>query len=95
MILRAGQFEYCPFGNIQDFLTGLRRVLAAESDLFNLVDEFGCLSVSDDVQFAVPDRVITGRQELIPNDPLFPQLWGLDNTGQFGGTPGICFGSSV
>jgi len=28
------------------------------------------------------------RASAIPNDPLFPQLWGLHNTGQTGGTPG-------
>src|SRR5207249_2153722 len=28
------------------------------------------------------------RADLLPNDPSFPELWGLRNTGQNGGTPG-------
>ncbi|MBI1806751.1 MAG: S8 family serine peptidase [Ignavibacteria bacterium] len=39
-------------------------------------------------EWSEPDMIITGRGELIPNDPLFPKLWGIHNTGQFGGTPG-------
>lgn len=30
---------------------------------------------------------IGGIAEVIPNDPMFPQQWGLHNTGQTGGTP--------
>ena len=33
-----------------------------------------------------PDAVIYAEQ--VPNDPGFPNQWGLDNTGQSGGTPG-------
>jgi len=31
----------------------------------------------------------TGTPQAVPDDPLFPQLWHLLNTGQDGGTPGI------
>jgi subtilisin family serine protease len=31
--------------------------------------------------------LIRERIERIPNDPRFPQMWGLNNTGQTGGTP--------
>ncbi len=39
-------------------------------------------------EWSEPDFIVTGSHELIPNDPLFPQLWGIKNTGQFSGKPG-------
>ncbi len=39
------------------------------------------------VAFAEPDYVVH-TQQTEPNDPRFPDLWGLHNTGQTGGTPG-------
>ncbi len=40
---------------------------------------------SPDVLYAEPNY--TWRVDRTPNDPRFPELWGLDNTGQSGGTP--------
>ena len=39
------------------------------------------------VIFAEPNMVFTGIGGFIPNDPGFPNCWGIHNTGQFGGTP--------
>ncbi len=44
------------------------------------------LAQREDVLFAEPDMIATGRFHLIPNDPQFGNLWGLHNTAQFGGT---------
>jgi subtilase family serine protease len=38
-----------------------------------------------DVSYAEPNTII--RLETTPNDPSFPSLWGLQNTGQNSGTP--------
>src|SRR5918994_3414009 len=38
-----------------------------------------------EVAYAEPNFLY--RSTAIPDDPLFPTLWGLDNTGQTGGTP--------
>lgn len=38
------------------------------------------------VVYAEPDYVVHSNQA--PNDPLFPQMWSLHNTGQHGGTAG-------
>src|SRR4029077_6250481 len=35
-------------------------------------------------EYAEPNYIVTATA--IPNDPFFPQLWGLNNTGQIGGT---------
>ena len=37
------------------------------------------------VAYAEPNKTL--RTQAVPNDPLFGQLWGLNNTGQTGGTP--------
>jgi thermitase len=44
------------------------------------------LEREDGVLYAEPNG--TRRLFLRPNDPLFPQLWGMENTGQVLGTPG-------
>ena len=44
------------------------------------------LGRSANVAWFEPDAVV--RAEQVPNDPGFPNEWGLDNTGQNGGTPG-------
>ena len=38
------------------------------------------------VSYVEPNYVVT--TSVIPNDPNFPDLWGMNNTGQTGGTPG-------
>ncbi len=44
------------------------------------------LARSGDSLFAELDRIVTGRLDLIPNDPGLVSQWGLHNTGQNGGT---------
>ena len=39
-----------------------------------------------EVEFAEPNYIV--RTAAIPDDPGYNQQWGLNNTGQFGGTPG-------
>ncbi len=41
---------------------------------------------SPDVEFAEPDFLLRPTQ-IAPNDPSYPRLYGLNNTGQTGGTP--------
>jgi len=47
------------------------------------------LSARTDVLFAEPDMVFTGHGAQLPNDPLYPVCWALDNTGQLNGTPDV------
>jgi len=47
------------------------------------------LAERPEVRFAEPDMIFTGHGGLIPNDPGFSNLWGIQNTGQLGGTPGM------
>ncbi|VAW65930.1 hypothetical protein MNBD_GAMMA10-1452, partial [hydrothermal vent metagenome] len=43
------------------------------------------LNANSNVAYAEPNYIVTAQ--VVPNDPLFPDLWGLDNIGQTGGTP--------
>lgn len=40
------------------------------------------------VLFSHPNYIWPMKSHFVPNDPLFPQQWHLNNTGQGGGTPG-------
>ena len=45
------------------------------------------------VQYIVPDYVITTNAK--PNDPDYSKLWGLNNDGKNGGTPGVDIGAEA
>jgi len=52
------------------------------------------LARMEEVEFAEPDMIGTGRYGLVPNDPNFQYAWGLHNTGQFAGAvPGMDMGA--
>ena len=42
------------------------------------------LKARSDVEYAEPNYIWTAN--VVPNDPLMPDLWGMNNTGQTGGT---------
>ncbi len=43
------------------------------------------LNANPNVAYAEPNYIVTAN--VTPNDPLYPDLWGLNNTGQTAGTP--------
>jgi subtilisin family serine protease len=51
-----------------------------------LYDALAAYRANPDVLYAEPDYIVNASQ--IPNDPLFPGMWPLLNTGQNGGTAG-------
>jgi len=61
--------------------TGLAQVKIPEAGRERILD---WIAARPDVEFIEPNYIF--RIATAPNDPLFPQLWGLDNTGQTGGT---------
>ncbi len=48
-------------------------------------EALGRMKGNPHVKYAEPNYIITA--DLIPDDPRFPEMWGLNNTGQTGGTP--------
>lgn len=64
--------------------------LAFGPDVLGVCDE---LAHARPVVFAEPDLLVTGGGSGLPNDPEFANLWALENTGQFSGTPGIDLGA--
>jgi subtilisin family serine protease len=70
-----------PFGD----LPNAYRVRSAHRNGVDVLSAAERLAQREDVLFAEPDMLATGRFELIPNDPLFAQQWALQNVGQAGG----------
>jgi subtilisin family serine protease len=87
--------------NVQDALNGISGAVVVEQNFGGMpltyrlrvstrngIEALGLantLAQRDDVLFAEPDWIFTGRGGNFPNDPGFPACWGLHNTGQSGG----------
>ena len=67
-------------------MPGAYRLASPSRDGFAVLAQANALAESSEVRFAEPDMIFTGHSHLIPNDPLFGNLWGIHNTGQSGGT---------
>ncbi len=65
---------------------GLFRVRTETRDGLVVLELANLLADLDEVEFAEPDFIFTGKTDLTPTDPEYPNLWGLNNTGQAGGT---------
>ena len=59
------------------------RLRSASRDGFEVLEAANALARRPEVAFAEPDMMITGHAEVVPNDPYFPFLWGLNNDGTF------------
>jgi len=58
-------------------LAGVYRVRACSQDGFAVLELANALAEYPQVRFAEPDKLFWGELFLIPNDPFFPQQWGL------------------
>ncbi len=67
-------------------MPGVYRIRSASRDGFKVLAMANRLAELPETKFAEPDMIMTARKNLIPDDPYFPSLWGLHNTGQSGGT---------
>lgn len=54
-----------------------------------VLERANALAQRSEVIAAEPNMVFQGQSASTPNDPFYPASWGLDNTGQTGGTPDI------
>ncbi len=71
------------FGGMQ----GAYKLRSASRNGFDVLASVRRIIRDPRIAWVEPDAQFSGSNTLVPNDPLFPDLWGLDNTGQFGGTP--------
>ncbi len=67
-------------------MSGAYRIRTTSRDGFEVLAAANWLAEREEVRYASPDMIVTGQTEYIPSDPLFPDCWGLHNTGQEGGT---------
>jgi len=70
-------------------MNGAYRVLANVGSGFEVLARANNLAEDVRVAWAEPDMYFQVRKDLIPNDPAFDSLWGIHNTGQYNGTPGV------
>lgn len=71
-------------------LSGLRLVRTQPEDTLKAIE---ALNERADVLYAEPNYI---REPLsVPNDPLYPDLWGLHNTGSIFGSPGLTPGIDI
>src|SRR5262245_59605425 len=70
-------------GDALPLVAGLREITLAPS--VSVSDALATYGASQYVVSAEADHIL--HAEMIPNDPGFSQEWGLNNTGQTGGTP--------
>ncbi len=68
-------------------MRGVYRVQARSRRGDQVLAAANALAVRPEVRFAEPDMILTGKSDVIPNDQFFTFCWGLNNTGQSGGTP--------
>lgn len=61
---------------------GVYRLRSTSRSGIDVLRTAAALARRPEVRFAEPDFIFTGHQTLVPNDPDFPDQWGLHNTGQ-------------
>jgi thermitase len=78
-------------GRLSGVLERLGRVVGAGADIVRVAGDPAAaaarLNRSASVLYAEPNYIMHATAAQIPNDPRFGELYGLDNTGQSGGTP--------
>ena len=71
-------------------LPNVYRVHSQSHNGLEVLDAANALAQLPQVRYAEPDMIATCRMKrCVPNDPYFTDLWGLNNTGQSGGTPDV------
>jgi len=70
-------------------MNGAYRIQSKATNGIDVLAAANKLAEREEVKFAEPDMVFSGRTTLFPNDPGFPYCWGLHNTGQFGPRPDV------
>ncbi len=84
-------FELAPELEIlsRDFglLAGAFELRSPDTNGFAVLETANRLAGDPRIAWAQPDPLVQDRFDLIPNDALFGDLWGIRNTGQFGGVP--------
>lgn len=73
------------FGN----MPGAYKLHGSSQNGFQILARANTLAEDPRIAWAEPDMMFSAQHCLIPDDPGFSNLWGIRNTGQFGGTPDV------
>jgi subtilisin family serine protease len=90
-ITSFGKPEITGFEQIGE--SGIWKLHTSLKDGFAVLELANWIAVHPAVAFAEVDFVVETTSELRPNDPLYPQAWGLSNTGQNSGRAGFDMGA--
>ena len=66
-------------------MVGAYKLRSSSRNGFAVLAQANYLAQLLEVAWAEPDMLVSGRSNMIPNDPAFGLLWGIMNTGQWGG----------
>jgi len=69
--------------------SGVWKIFTSLQDGFAVLDLANALASHPGVAYAEVDFAVEVSPQLRPSDPLYPQAWGLRNTGQLGGLAGF------
>lgn len=64
-------------------MRNLYLVRSASRNGFEVLAKANAAAIRDEVAYAEPDMIFTAIPELIPNDPMFSQLWGIRQGSDF------------
>ncbi len=70
-------------------ISGAFRTRSRSRDGLEVLAAANALALRAEVKLAEPNMICIGRSSHVPNDPLFPQCWALDNQGQSGGVADV------
>jgi thermitase len=88
---RASTSQRSLAGRLSGVLERLGRVLGAGADVVRVAGDPAAVAArlnrSATVLYAEPNYIMRATDAQVPDDPRFGELYGLDNTGQSGGTP--------
>jgi len=68
-----------------DWMPDVDRATSKDRNGFEVLNASNSLAALPQTLFAEPDMMFTGHHHATPNDPMYGDLWGLNNTGQLGG----------
>ncbi|MEQ1823448.1 MAG: S8 family serine peptidase [Fimbriimonadaceae bacterium] len=73
-------------GTVERFVVpGVFKVTFPSKDGFKVLQQTNNIAMRSDIKYATGGTTFSGKKSLVPNDPFYPLMWNLRNTGQIAG----------